>query len=91
MATATKAASPKQKIVLDALSGGRLVKVTEENGKKKVTLTTAKGGEVKNAPKLDREAVEACIKHGWVGGTGEITEAGKTAKKPAKKKATASK
>lgn len=83
-ATKTKTASPKQKAVLDALAGGRIVKVTDEGGKKKVTLTTAKGGAVKNAPKLDREAVEAAIKYGWVAGDGTITDAGKLAKKPAK-------
>ncbi len=84
MATATKTASPKQKEVLEALKGGRLVKVQDDAGKKKVVLTTAKGAAVKDAPKLDRGAVEACIKYGWVGAAGDLTDSGKAAKKPAK-------
>lgn len=79
-----KAASPKQKEVLDALKGGRLVKIVEANNKKSVVLTTASGKAVNGAPKLDRTAVEAVLKNGWADTNGGITEAGKAAKKPAK-------
>lgn len=85
VATTTKAASPKQKLVLDALAGGRTVKVEDVSGKKKVVVRTPSGNLPDKAPKLDREAVEACVKYGWVDGDGKITEAGKLAKKPAKK------
>lgn len=74
----------KQRAVLDALTGGRVVKIAEENGKKKVVLTTAKGTPVKDAPKLDRAAIESCQKKGWVSGDGDgitLTDAGKKAKR----------
>lgn len=82
--SAAKTASPKQKEVLDSLKGGRLVKIENVNGKKKVVLTTASGKAVNGAPKLDRAAVEACQKYGWVSGVGAITESGTAAKKPKK-------
>lgn len=84
-ATKTKAASPKQKAVLDALNGGRKVAIVDGTRGKTVTLTTPSNKPVKDAPKLDRGAVEACQKHGWVNAAGEITEDGKAAKKAAAK------
>ncbi len=90
MATATKTASVKQKAVLDALSGGRKVSIgTNAKGQKTVVLATKTGKPVADAPKLDRAAVEAAIKYGWVNAAGEITDEGKAAKKPAKAKAKA--
>jgi hypothetical protein len=87
VATATKtpkAAIPteKQRAVLEALNGGRAVKITEANGKKSVMLVTASGKPVKDAPKLDRGAIESCQKKGWVcESSGTITDDGKKAKK----------
>lgn len=89
MATATKKPTPKsaiptdkQRAVLDALSGGRAVKVTDDGKKKTVSLVTASGKPVKDAPKLDRGAIESCQKKGWVcGSAGTITDEGKKAKK----------
>lgn len=87
-ATTTKAApkpvapTEKQRAVLDALTGGRVVKITEaDNGRKSVVLNTAKGKPVKDAPKLDRTAVEAVIKKGWVSAEGTLTDEGKKAKR----------
>lgn len=79
-----KAASPNQKIALDALKGGRVVKIVQDGTKKKVVLTTATGKAVNGAPKLDRAAVEAGIKNGWIDTNGTLTDAGKLAAKPAK-------
>lgn len=84
MATATtkpKAPTDKQRAVLDALSGGRVVTITETDGRKKVSLATAKGTAVKEAPTLDRSAIEACQKKGWVSAAGTITDEGKRAKR----------
>lgn len=84
MATATtkpKAPTANQRAVLDALSGGRVVTITETDGRKKVSLTTAKGTAVKEAPKLDRGAIESCQKKGWVSAAGTITDEGKKAKR----------
>ncbi len=89
MSTGTKkAATPKppvptekQRAVLDALKGGRSVQVTEANGKKKLTVLGPTGKPVKEQPKLDRSALEACEKKGWVtAGTGQLTDEGKKAK-----------
>lgn len=85
--TKTKAApkpvapTEKQRAVLDALSGGRVVKINDDGKRKTVALTTAKGTAVKDAPKLDRSAIESCQKKGWVGTDGTITDAGKKAKR----------
>ncbi len=71
----------KQRSVLEALAGGRKVAIVEKDGKKSIALTTAKGNPVAAAPKLDRTAVEGCIKKGWVDTCGTITDGGKKAKK----------
>jgi hypothetical protein len=45
-------------------------------------LVTASGKPVKDAPKLDRGAIESCQKKGWVcESSGTITDDGKKAKK----------
>lgn len=71
----------KQRAVLDALVGGKTVCIEDNGGKKKVVLKTAKGNPVKDAPKLDRGAVEGCQKKGWVCGSGTLTDDGKKAKR----------
>lgn len=72
----------KQRVVLDALSNGRKVSISEVNGKKVVSLTSGTGKPVKDAPKLDRVTIEACQKKGWVcTTTGTLTDEGKKAKK----------
>lgn len=89
MSTGTKkAATPKQPVptekqraVLDALKGGRAGVVTEANGKKKLTVNGPTGKPVKEQPKVDRSAFEACQKKGWVGTDGKVTEAGAKAKR----------
>jgi len=86
VATTTKTPKPvaptvKQRAVLDALTAGRVVKITESNGKKSVTLTTPAGNPVKNGPKLDRTAVEACQTKGWVDSAGKVTDDGRKAKR----------
>lgn len=87
MASSTKAPkvqvpTDKQRAVLDALTGGRAVKITDDGKKKTVSLVTASGKPVKDAPKLDRGAIESCQKKGWVcSSAGTITDDGKKAKK----------
>lgn len=71
----------KQRAVLDALKGGRAGVVTEANGKKKLTVNGPTGKPVKEQPKLERSAFEACQKKGWVGTDGKITEDGSKAKR----------
>lgn len=56
----------KQRAVLDALKGGRSIKVTEANGKKTLAVLGPTGKPVKEQPKLDRGAVEAAAKKGWL-------------------------
>jgi len=56
----------KQRAVLDALKGGRSIKVTEANGKKTLTVLGPTGKPIKEQPKLDRGAVEAAAKKGWL-------------------------
>ncbi len=87
MATGTKVAAPKQPVptekqraVLDALKGGRTVKIEDVGGKKKLTVLGPSGKPVKEQPKLDRSAVEACEKKGWVSG-GKVTDEGTKAKR----------
>lgn len=84
VATKTKALptpTDNQRAVLDALAGGRKVSVTDDGKKKTVALTTKAGGAVKDAPKLNRAAVESCIAKGWVSPAGDISDDGKAAKK----------
>jgi len=80
---APKAVVPtdKQLAVLDALGNGRKISVeTNDKGKKSVTLLTSTGKPVKDAPKLDRVAIETCQKRGWIS-EGVLSEEGKKAKK----------
>lgn len=83
----TKPVSKKQFAVLEALTPTRLAKVVENNGKKSVVLQTPTGKPVKDAPKLDREAVERLQTLGLVGENGQITPSGVAARKAAKKAA----
>lgn len=79
-----------QRAVLDVLSGGRIARIVDNGGKKSVNLTTAKGGAVKDAPKVNRAALEACMKNGWVcPNAGTLTDDGKKAKKAKSKTAVA--
>ncbi len=71
----------KQRAVLDAILGGKSVNIVDDMGKKKVVVKTAKGNPAKDAPKLDRNAVEGCMKKGWVCPAGTLTEDGKKAKR----------
>lgn len=84
MAEKTKALpvpTDKQRAVLGAILGGKTVNVVDDGGKKKVVVKTAKGNPAKDAPKLDRGAVESCQKKGWVCPAGTLTEEGKKAKR----------
>lgn len=91
MTTATKAKVPgvKQVAVLEALSPNRRAEVVETNGKRSVVLKTLTGKPAKAAPKLDRAALEAAQKHGWVGENGLRTPAGVAALKAARRAASA--
>lgn len=71
----------KQRAVLEALLGNKTVCIEDNDGKKKVVLKTAKGNPVKDAPKLDRSAIEGCQKKGWVSAEGVLTDDGKKAKR----------
>lgn len=81
----TKLPSPKQTEVLNALSAGRLVKVEDTTRGRKVALVTPSGKPVKDAPRLDADAVEACRRYGWVGENGQVTSNGVLARKAAQK------
>jgi hypothetical protein len=79
-----KLVSKKQYNVLAALTATRLAKVVENNGRKSVVLQTPTGKPVKDAPKLDREALERLQALGLVGENGQITPNGVAARKAAK-------
>lgn len=76
--TAEKVAKPpvpteKQKAVLDALKGGRTIKIEEIAGKRKLTVLGPTGKPAKEQPKLDRAAVESCHKKTWLTANGGST------------------
>lgn len=90
MATATmkpKVPGVKQVAVLEALTPNRRAEVVEAGGKRSVVLKTLTGKPAKDAPKLDRAALEAAQKNGWVGENGLRTPAGTLALKAARKAA----
>ncbi len=75
------APTEKQLAVLTALQGGRKVVITDDGKKKTVSFVTKAGKPVKDAPKVDRVAIETCQKKGWVSAEGILTDEGKKAKK----------
>lgn len=85
--TKAKIPSVKQVAVLEALTPNRRAEVTETNGRKSVALVTLTGKPAKNAPKIDRAALEACQTYGWVGENGLRTSDGVLALKAARKAA----